>query len=106
MDQRLRNRLRAPRSALCAPAPAGIQTTGFVFAARMFYDLHNSADRLERAARLDHAAAFTHPRQPGRRRWLSTTRAAQVFWRALPLLLTVAFCRPGLGSRRQLASGE
>src|SRR5437868_12407795 len=106
MDQRFGNFLRLSRSRLGSATPAGIQTTGFILAARMFCYLHHPANRLERAACLDHGAPLAHSRRPDRRRWFSTTRAAQIFWRTFSVLFATALCRVGLGRDPQLAARE
>src|SRR5262249_26652431 len=63
---------RFGRTGACATATARIQTARTVFADRDVRSLHDSADRLECAARLDHAGAFAIARESRPRLWLSS----------------------------------
>src|SRR5438132_430714 len=106
MDQRLRDRLCLARCRFCAATPTRIQTAGYVLAAHGFYRLHHPANRLGCATRLGHARASAHSRRFGRECRLSAARAAEIFWRAFPVLFAVAFRGAGLGRDRELAASE
>src|SRR5207302_3251835 len=71
-----------------------------------FYRLHHPVNRLGCATRLGHARASAHSRRFGRECRLSAARAAEIFWRAFPVLFAVAFRGAGLGRDRELAASE
>src|SRR4029079_3170884 len=61
------------RADACATAATRIQTAKRLFANRNVRSLNDSADGLERAARLDHAGAFALARESRPRLWISSS---------------------------------
>src|SRR4029077_2648840 len=72
VHERIRINFGVTRVGARATATTGIQTSGRVFADRNVRSLHDSADCVERAARLDHAGAFALARESRSRFWLSS----------------------------------
>ena len=70
--ERVRINFGVTRAGARATATTGIQTPRRVFADRDVRSLHDSADCVERAARLDHAGAFALARESRPRLWLSS----------------------------------
>src|SRR4030095_10485040 len=66
--------------------------------------LHDSADCVERAARLDHTGAFALARESRARLWISSDGDALISLSTLHRLFTAALSRIGLGCDRKLAA--
>ena len=84
---------------------ARIQAAWLIRVARPVRRLHDPADRLEFAARLDHAGAFAIAWKSRSGFRISPIRAADVSRPTFSRLFTFAFCGPGLGRHPQLAAG-
>ena len=80
-----------------------IQAARRLLADRAVHSLHNSADCLERAARLDHPGAFALTRESRPRLWLSSGRGALVSGSALHRVFAPAVSRVSVGCDRKLA---
>ena len=89
-----------------ATATPGIQTPRRVFADQYVRSLHDSADCVERAARLDHAGAFALARESRPRLWLSSNRGALVCRGTLHRLFAAAISGIGVGRDRKLAAHQ
>src|SRR5262249_5466810 len=87
-----------------ATVTTGIQTPRRVFADRDLHSLRNSADCLERAARLDHPGAFALTRESRPRLWLSSRGSPLISRSTLHCLFTAAVSCVGLGCDRKLAA--